>query len=482
MKAIIGRKKEQNLLREILTSKEAEFLAIYGRRRVGKTFLIREYFSKKGFYFELTGEKDGSKSEQLKNFAGVLGEVFGVFQVPRDWKEAFEMLTLQIKKIPKKKKCIIFLDELPWLAGRKSGFLQALDYYWNRHWSGLNNVILIACGSAASWMLTNLVNAKGGLHNRLTRVIRLEPFSIKCTQRFLLHLGLNCNIKQLCDIYMAVGGVPYYLKQFSKGRSAMQNINRICFQKEGILFSEFDRLFASLFDQTDLYVEIVQTIGEKTGGVSRDELLKKLSFASGGRINHRLEELEVAGFIQGFVPYGKKRKNKFYRLIDEYVLFYLHWILPIKKRGLKPIPNYWKTKMKTPKGMVWAALSFEAMCLKHIDLIYGALDLEGIHAEVGSWRFAPKKGGSEAGAQIDLLIDREDGLITICEIKYSQNLFAIDKSCARSLINKIEVFEKHFSTKKQVSLTMITLYGVKESPWASELVDDDIAFAELITK
>lgn len=481
---IIGRKKELALLNEIFHSKEAEFLAIYGRRRVGKTFLIREFFSNKGIYLEVTGQKEGSLQEQLKNFSLHLIKIFSKedvsFNTPKTWKEAFERLTQLLEKQSKKKKYIIFLDELPWLASPKSNLLNALDYYWNRHWSGFHNLILIACGSAASWILDNLINAKGGLYNRLTQIIHLAPFSIHCTNEYLLSRRINLNIKQLCEIYMAIGGIPYYLKQIIKGKSSIQNINRICFQKDGVLFSEFDRLFDSLFSYPEYLIEITKSIAAKRDGISREQLIHEMDISSGGRLNKHLAQLEAAGFIQSFVPYGNKKKQQYYRIIDEYVLFYLHWIHPIKNRGIFPTASYWKTKLKTPAGTAWAGLAFEALCLKHIDLIHSALDLEGIHCEIGTWRYVPKKGKIEDGAQVDLLFDREDGMITLCEIKFSHKIFTVDKEYARKLMKKIDVFEKHFTTRKQIGLALITLFGSRSSIWASDLIDYEISFADIL--
>ncbi|NGX39153.1 MAG: hypothetical protein KR126chlam1_00475 [Chlamydiae bacterium] len=482
-KNIIGRKKELTLLDEIHHSKEAEFLAIYGRRRVGKTHLIQEYFSSKGCYLEITGQKQAPLREQLENFITIFSAQFsnGIpFRTPKSWKEAFALITNQLDHLPKTRKCILFLDELPWLAGPRSGLMQALDYYWNRHWSRYPNFRLIVCGSAASWMLDHLINARGGLHNRITRVILLRPFSLNGAIAFLRHRGINLSIKQFCDLYMVCGGVPYYLKQITKARSAMQNINRICFQKEGILHSEFDRLFSSLFDSSDLHRRIVTFLATHPKGILRKEIINKLEISSGGSLRKRLDELEAAGFIQGYIPYGNKKKFQSYRLVDEYILFYLHWIAPIKQRGLKIGPSYWQTKAQTSAVHAWAGGAFEMICLKHVDEIQKALELEGIHAEIGSWRYVPKKGSRNAGAQIDLLFDREDGIVSLCEIKYSDKKYPITKSYAKELKQKLEVFEAHFPGKKAIALTMITLHGLKPTIWSDELVEDEIVFSALI--
>jgi len=479
---IIGRKEELKILKELVKSKEAEFLAVYGRRRVGKTHLVREFFSNKGCYFELTGQKDASLKGQLGNFAKIFSEKFFdniPIERPKNWKDAFALLTGQLEKVPKAKKCVVFLDELPWLASKRSGLIQALDYYWNRYWSGRKNVILIACGSAASWMLDQLINAKGGLYNRLTRIILLKPYSLREAEEFLCSRGIRLNSKQLCELYMAFGGVPYYLKQFSKGMSATQGINKLCFQKDGLLYGEFERLFVSLFDHSDIHVKIIRAVAKKKEGISRVELIKKLKVTTGGTFNQRLSELEAAGFLQAYVSYGKKKKDSFFRVVDEYVLFYLRWIEPIKKTAVTPGKFYWQTKSKTPAAVAWAGYAFEMICLKHVDQIRVALDLVGISCETGSWRHIPKQKSIEQGAQVDLLFDRDDGVITLCEIKYSDKIFVVDKAYAKQLANKIEVFEKHSLTKKKIELVMITFVGMRDTIWSEELIVNDVIFEEL---
>lgn len=482
-KQIIGRREELKTLKELLKSREAEFIAVYGRRRVGKTHLIREFFSNKGVYFELTGQKNGSLKEQLENFAKIFSSSFFQsipIQKPKSWKDAFALLTDQLKKIPKTKKCIIFLDELPWLASKRSGLIEALDYYWNRHWSGMKNLVLIACGSAASWMLDQLINAKGGLHNRLTRVILLKPYSLKDADEFLSARGIHLNHKQLCDLYMVLGGIPYYLKQVSKGMSAVQAVNKLCFRKDGFLYSEFERLFTSLFEHSDTHVKIIRAIAHSKEGLSRKELIEKVKVTTGGTLHQRLLELEAAGFLQTYVPYGNKRKDSFYRVVDEYVLFYLWWIEPIKRRGVISAKNYWQTKSKTAAALAWAGYAFEIICLKHIEKIREALDLEGVASEVGSWRHIPPKNSLDQGAQIDLLFDRDDGVITLCEIKYSDKIFVVDKAYAQKLASKITVFEKNFSTKKKVELVLITFAGMRDTFWSEELIVNDVIFEELL--
>ena len=480
MKKIVGRKKELESLKKIWNSKEAELVAVYGRRRVGKTFLIREFFEPQSRYFELAGKKDSPPIEQLKNFAESFSKTFypGIkILPPKSWRDALTLLTQELEKNPTKKH-LLFFDELPWLATKKSGFIQALDYFWNSYWSRMPNTKVILCGSAASWMLENLINAKGGLHNRLTRTIQLRPLNLYETQEYLLSRKVRLNIKHLLDLYMSIGGIPYYLNYVEAGKSAEQNIQEICFNAEGVLFTEFKRLFESLFQNAELNLRIIREIANKREGISREGLLKKLNISSGGTFNKRLNELEAAGFIQGFIPYRYKKKEQYFRIIDEYSSFYLTWIDPIAEKGF-PQPNYWKRCIRSPQWISWSGYAFENVCLKHLPQILKALRLNSISCEVGNWRFTPAKGSKETGAQIDLLLDRQDNAVTLCEIKYSANKYAIDKSYAKNLQNKMDIFQSKTKTPKQLFLALITVNGVTKNLWSKELVTNQVDLKDL---
>lgn len=487
-KAITGRKEELKILNQIRHSKEAEFLAVYGRRRVGKTFLIKEYFYDKGIYLETTGVKNLSLSEQLENFSDAFSRTFLAnvpIQVPRSWKEAFDLLTEKIKTVPKQKKIIVFLDELPWLASKKSGLIPTLDYYWNLHWSRLSNLILIVCGSAASWMLEHIVNAKGGLYNRITKRILLEAFNLKETNDFLKTRNINLSKKQILDLYMVIGGIPFYLKEVRKGQSTTQIIDNLCFQKNGILYAEFNNVFRSLFDHAEVNLQIIRAIAKAGNAISREKLIEAIRLSSGGTLNRRLEELEASEFIRCFVPLGKKARDRFYRIIDEYALFYLKWIDPLIHLGtFSGTKGYWQKILKTPEKATWSGHAFENVCIKHIYQITQTLGLEKTAYISGNWRYVPQKKSHENGAQIDLLLDREDGAITLCEIKYSDHQFVIEKSYAKTLRQKIEVIEKNYPnkknpTKKQVFLAMITTYGLKKNMYSEDLVQNEVALDDL---
>ncbi len=484
MQKIIGRESEKTSLSKLLDSNDPEFLAIYGRRRVGKTFLIHEFFHKKGLYFELIGQKDAGLKMQLDNFYQAVQETFQPklpIKRPETWKEALSILTTLVESQPGKKKIILFFDELPWLATKRSGLLQALEYEWNRKWSRNKRLKLIVCGSAASWVIDKLIQAKGGLHNRITGTIHLQPFTLGESSRYLKSRGVKLKPLQILELYMAIGGVPHYLRLVEKGKSATQIINSLCFHKDGFLFTEFTRLFASLFDHADIHRKIIYEIAKKRNGILRGELLEAAGYKSGGTFNKRLQELRESGFIQEFIPYGKSRKDFTIKIVDEYTLFYLHWIKPLQdKSAFRYNPNYWLNLSKKPGYLSWAGYAYEAVCMKHIDQILKKLEIENLASGIGSWRYVPPKKSSETGAQIDLLIDRIDDSINVCEIKYSIDKYSIDKNYARNLDNKIRVFEKKTATKKQIFLTLITTLGLKRNFYSEELINSEIELKDLL--
>lgn len=485
MQKIVGRVKEKGVLTQIIQSKKAEFLAIYGRRRVGKTFLIKNFFADEScLFFYCSGIKDGKLKDQLEEFSKQIGETFykGAAIMPRTrWKDAFEDLTKAIEQTTPKT-VVLFFDELPWMATPRSGLLQALDYYWNRYWSHNERIKLIVCGSSASWIIEKIINNKGGLYNRVTRTISLDPFSLDETEAFLSNIGVHLNQKQILDIYMVFGGIPHYLNLVQKGLSATQIIEANCFQKGGALIKEFERLFESLFKDADHYIKLVRTIGKFPNGIGQSKLIKESGASDGGRVKQRLKELEEAGFILEFIPYGHQEKGVYYKIIDEFTLFYLRWIEPSLKTILKQDASsgYWLAKAKSPHWRSWAGLAFESVCYKHLAQIRKALHISP-DAEVGSWRYAPRKEDNK-GTQIDLLFDRKDGVITICEIKYNEQPFSIDKDYAQNLLNKLKTYQVQTRTNKQMFVVMIVVNGLKPSMYSEEIIQSVITIKDLFVK
>ncbi len=480
---IIGRQKEIKILENTLSSKSAEFLAIYGRRRVGKTYLIKQFFNKQaGIFFELTGLNDGSLKDQLVNFSNSLSSVFyqgAEMAVQKTWMDALRQLTSAIENTPLNKRIIIFFDELPWLATRKSGFLKALDYYWNTQWSYRKKLTLVVCGSAASWMLEKIVYAKGGLHNRITVSIPLQPFSLREVHDYLVYQGHQLSKEQILQIYMVTGGIPHYLKSLKKRFSASQNINSLCFQKGGLLFDEFDKLFHSLYEEPDVYIKIIRAIAKKASGISREDLIKNIkSISDGGYLNMMLKSLEEAGFISAFLPLGHTRRGIHYRLIDEYTLFYLNWIEPLhKKTRITSTTSYWATVIHTAAWYTWAGYAFEAVCFKHVDSIKKAIGIDKIQVYWGDWRYIPGKSG--IGTQIDLVLDRDDDCVTLCEIKHSDKPFVITKSYAKELQSKQDIFKEQTRTKKQIFCCLIVNYGASKNIYMDKLINNVVTLDDL---
>jgi uncharacterized protein len=481
---LIGRETELLQLERFYASDKAEFLAIYGRRRVGKSFLIQAFYSKKSAVnFHVTGLKDGKLSEQIEVFTRVIGKTFyngAELKNESKWLDVFEQLTRAIEKVAKNKKIILFFDELPWMATKKSKIIQALDHYWNRYWSTDPRIKLIACGSAASWIIENLIHNKGGLYNRITHQIELMPLTLCESKKFLTKKGVKLNNSQVLKLYMVMGGVPLYLDQVSKTLSVDQNIDEICFTRRGLLFNEFNKLFASLFEQKDVHEELIRIIASNRYGISQIDLMKKSSKSVGGRLKKRLQELEDAGFVESFIPYQHKEKGIYFRVLDEYTLFYLKWLDPvwnkIKRRDSEK--GYWLSKQHSQSWCSWSGYVFEAICFKHLRLIRKKLNITP-GAEAGSWRYVPRKLESRQGAQIDLLFDREDDAITLCEIKHTLTPFTIDKAYAKALQEKVTVFKDQTNTSKQVFVSMIASSGIKRNLYADDLISTTVTLDDL---
>ncbi|NSX83050.1 AAA family ATPase [Wolbachia endosymbiont of Atemnus politus] len=483
---IIGREKETAILESKLLSKSAEFIAVYGRRRVGKTYLIKQFFSKHAdVLFEQTGLNNGTMQEQLAIFTQSLSNTFykgARMALPKNWMDALQQLTLAIDNTHENEQVVLFFDELPWLATKKSGFLKALEYFWNTRWTYRKKLILIVCGSAASWMLENLIYSKGGLHNRITTKIPLQPFNLRETKEYLRYLEVNLNRQQILQVYMAMGGIPHYLKEVSKGLSAAQNINVICFQEDGLLFDEFDMLFHSLYEEPETYLNIIRAIAKKPKGISRKELIKVTKVAEGGRLTTRLRSLEEAGFIGGFLPLSKAKRGVYYRIIDEYVLFYLTWIEPFKevtKRAIISDAHYWELAIKKPAWQTWTGQTFEAVCFKHANVIRRKLNVEHIAVICGDWQYHPEKNSKESGAQIDLVFDREDGCTMLCEIKYSDKPYAVTKEFVEQLKRKETVYREKAKSKKQIFWVLIAANGAFENQYLKDTIYHVITLEDL---
>ncbi len=455
---LVGRNKEHRQLNQIFQSRGSSFVALYGRRRVGKTYLIREVFSDKLSFYS-TGLANAGLQNQLTVFHAALQKYdpSGEMAVPADWFSAFRQLSDLLEKKPAGKK-ILFLDELPWMDTANSGFIPALEHFWNAWASARKDILLIVCGSAASWMISNLINNTGGLHNRVTHRIRLSPFSLAECEQFLTGKGSVWDRYQIVQLYMVTGGIPFYLEQVRTDQSAAQNINRLCFEKDGPLRSEFDNLYRSLFSKSERHVSVVELLSRKTKGLTRKDIIEETDLTDGGSTTRILNELIESDFIRKYPFYGKSKNDSLFQLIDCYSLFYLKWI-----KNSSPLDeNYWINQLDSPAQRTWAGYAFEQVCLLHLQQIKAGLGISGVQTDTSSW-----VGRSEGkGAQIDLVIDRKDRVINLCEMKFSIDSFTIDKKYSEELRKKVTVFRSDTGTKKALFLTMITTYGVTQNTYS----------------
>ena len=463
---IIGRSIEKNILLEALSSTQSEMIAVYGRRRVGKTFLIEHVFENK-ICFNISGIHKGSMKDQLNEFSKILFPKKSERLVITNWFDAFDLLEAHVGAIKGKQKKVIFIDELPWLDTPKSKFLAAFEHFWNTWASKRTDIILVVCGSAASWMIKKILNSKGGLHNRVTIRIRLLPFNLDETEQYLKTKNIRLNRYDLCQLYMSMGGIPFYLKQIRRAESVTQNIERICFTKDGLLYSEFDNLYRALFNNAEKHIALINALANSPQGLNRNALIKNSKLASGGGVSEVLNELLESGFITQVPPQNKLAKNNMYRLTDEYSLFYLKFIQQNKFAG----QGAWASLSKTQSYISWCGYAFENICFKHTNAIKKALGIAAVYSNMYSWH--------NTKAQIDMLIDREDNCINICEIKYSKTEFEITKSYDEKLRAKVDAYQADTRTNKNLFVTFITSKGLKENRYNTGLVDNSITLDDL---
>jgi AAA+ ATPase superfamily predicted ATPase len=471
-KLIIGRQEEISILKEKLRSNKSEFIAITGRRRVGKTYLINAYFEKE-MTFHFSGILNASMQQQLQGFQFQFSNYFkkeSSEKFPSNWMEAFIQLSKQLDRSRKKSKKVIFIDELPWLETHKSNFLSALEWFWNT-WAIDKNILLIVCGSATSWMINKIVNNKGGLHNRLTQRIHLLPFTLRETTEFLKYRQIKLSPYQITQLYMAMGGIPHYLNEIKPGESAMQAIDRICFQKDGLLVNEFDNLYRALFKNAEIHLKIVFTLAKKLKGLSRKELIEISKLSDGGAVSEVLEELTWCNFITVTNSFGKTKKDSIYRLTDEFSLFYLKFMH--KKNNVN-----WLQLSNTTQWKSWSGYAFENICFKHLLQIKKSLGIEGVFTEFYSFKAIGNKENN--GTQIDLIIDRNDGIINLCEIKFYDKKFSLSKATAQVIQNKIEVFIRETKTRKTIFPTLITSFGTDKNEYTTGFIQQEISLENLL--
>ena len=471
MKNLIGRKAEIEVLEKVVSSNRPEFIAVYGRRRVGKTYLIKQFFEE-NFTFYLTGMAGATTPLQIGNFVSAYRQFSGLElnNIPKNWFEAFDLIR---KLIDSKgsELCVVFLDEMPWLDTPRSNFVMALEHFWNSYGSSKSNLKLVTCGSAASWMIHKLINNHGGLHNRVTKRLHIQPFTLRETELFFQSKNIILERYQITELYLALGGIPFYLEEIENGLSVAQNIDKLCFSETGLLKNEYQNLFKSLFKDAESHEAIINVLATKSKGLLRDEIIKLTKIPDGGSTSKILEELEYSGFIRKFSPFNGKSRNSLYQIIDPFVLFHHQFIKDSKAEG----EGIWISLANSPNYRAWSGYAFENVCLLHISAIKRALGINGIYSENAAWRSQNK----EENAQIDLLIDRKDNVISVCEMKFSNDEFIITKDYAEKLRKKLSVFRVESKTKKSLFLTFITTYGVQKNTHFLSLVQNSLTLEDL---
>lgn len=454
-------------------------VAIIGRRRVGKTFLVRETYTEK-IDVEISGVQYASLKEQIQNFTLELKKAFETFSFPekspKNWLAAFHLLSQCLDSFQKEGKKIVFLDELPWFSTHKSGFVSALGWFWNSWATRKNDVVLVICGSAASWMIQKIVNDRGGLHNRITKRVFLKPFTLEEAETFLKSRNLNLDRYHILQLYMALGGIPHYLKEVKSGLSAAQNIQSICLQPSGLLYREFERLYPALFEYPENHIAIIRALSSVGKGLNRQEILKISGLQDGGGASRFIEELVVSDFVTQYYPLDQKKKELYYRLTDEYSLFYLKFMEDMEHTG----EDAWVKLSETQAYKVWSGYAFETICLKHVAQVKKALGISGVYSTVSGFYKPGKK--DESGIQIDLLIDRNDKVINLCELKFYHHAWVLSKKENEQIREQIARFKKLTKTRKQVFFTVITPYGVKHNEHSLGLVDSSLSMDVLFEK
>jgi uncharacterized protein len=470
---IVGRVEEQKGLNIALNARNSRLVAVYGRRRVGKTFLIREFYSSHTV-FEITALYKKSMPLQLKHFQNTLSKytLTPKKQAINSWFDAFDALEKFISSKKDKKRKVIFIDEMPYFDTPRSNFLTAFENFWNGYCVKRKDIVLVVCGSSASWIIKKIFKSKGGLHNRVTDKIRLLPFTLNETEQFLKAKNLKWSRYDILQLYMCVGGIPYYLDQIRRGEGLSQFIDRACFDEQGFLYNEFSELYSSLFEESDKHYEIINILSKVKQGIRRDEILSKSNYNSGGNFTKALDELIEAGFVTSTLPFGLKSAKELYRLSDLYTIFYFKFIYKSTSLG----KNTWLNKSKGQSFISWCGLAFENICLLHQAEIKSALALDAVYTQAGTWRTSNTK----QGIQVDLIIKRADRILHVCEMKFTKSEFVIDKDYAKQLRNKLDIISQQSIFKNHsLFLTFVTTEGVKDNQYCQELVQNEVKMDDL---
>lgn len=471
---MVGREQQTATMQETLTAHRSAFVALTGRRRVGKTYLIEQVYEQH-FCLTVTGIQHADTQSQINNFMYKLKKVSKIKMIgqPSNWQQVFGLLRSYLNTLSKRKKQVIFLDELPWMNTAKTGFLQMLAHLWNDYLSKEKHFILVVCGSASSWITEKIVNDKGGLHNRLTDLIHLQPFSLVETKAFFQSKNINLSTNAIIELYIVFGGIPYYLEKVKRGESSVKSVERLCFDEGAAFKNEYENLYKALFDNAAPHEAIVAALAKARNGLSRDQIIKESKIAAGGPFTRAIKELLLSGFVVEELPFGKSKRGSIYRLVDEFSIFYHRFMLRYKK----PIEDYWQQQTPTQLYKAWTGYAFENICMKHLTLIKKALGIRSVYTSTASYLQQGSK--TEQGFQIDFIIDRNDKTINLCECKFYDAPFRVDKKYAQDLLIRKSVFKKKTGTRKSVFTTLITNHAMLQNEHSLDCVDVSISINEL---
>lgn len=472
MSTIIGRNKEVDELRKLVSSSKAEFVAIYGRRRVGKTFLVDEAlreditFRHAGLSpIDENGKSNNMKAQLLHFYHSLLIQGWKGRSRPKNWLEAFFMLEQHLQAIDTGARQVVFIDELPWLDTPRSGFITALEAFWNGWACHRPNLMLVVCGSANSWMLDNLVNNHGGLYGRTTYEIKLTPFTLAECEQFYQSQGIQLSRYDIAQANMILGGVPYYMNYFARGKSLAQNIDNLFFAQNAKLKDEFTKLFASVFTNPEEMMRIVRYLATKRKGFTREGIAEGTHLPYNGDLSKWLKALVASDFVERYVPFGESKRNEHYRLIDPFSLFYLKFV-----DGQSEMDDaFWMNNVEAPKIKSWRGFAFEDLCLRHIGAIKRALQIAGISSSQSAW--AVSGDDRQEGTQIDLLIQRKDNVVNMCEMKFYSEEFAVDKSYHTRLVHRMNTLVEKVSRKTVIHSTLVTTYGLAYNQYFGDFVN-----------
>lgn len=479
---VIGREREMDELQRSLESERSEFVIVYGRRRVGKTYLVDNFFNYE-YDFSFVGGHRLTKQKQLRNFAKAMKKYAHLARQPKyaSWDDAFDALEDFIDGLPDDKRKVIFIDEMPWIDTPQSEFVDALETFWNGWAARRRDIMFVASGSSTSWMMDKLVDNQGGLHGRITNNIYVRPFTLHETEQYMQSRGAAWDRYQLLQTYMIIGGIPFYYSLLNVKESLVQNVDRLFFRKNGELRTEFDELYSALFTNADKYTTVVKLLNDKREGMTREEIEEK-SGMNKAILSIVLRNLERSDFILRYSQFGNKSKGAIYRLVDFYTLFYYRFIDGFNAQD----EEWWSHNFQSAAIESWQGLSFELLCLLHLAQIKQKLGISGIATAASSWRYIPLKKNKkdekkEKGTQIDLLIDRGDRVINLCEMKFSVKPYYISENYERTLRDRMSIFQEKTKTVKSLVYTFVTTFGIANSVGRS-IVNSEVTMEDLFAK